>query len=355
MIRMPLRLVPDGTRVARPVCDARGRTLLTANAEVTPEMRTRLTELSVATVVVDDSRVCDLEEPGLLPALTVTETVQVLDDLFGSHDPGRLSPCQLKLSFAAGEMARDLKAETTAGIDPVGVIAVSSPLSRHSLNVAILSVILARRYRSDAPLADVAMAGLLHDVGMLCLPAELARTAGRLSAFQQEQLEKHPRLGLGLLERLPRLSAFTKVVCVHHHERLDGSGYSGKLAGDEIHWMARVVAVADVYLTLTDPFLFPPAVLPHEALEFVMSGAGTEFDPQVVRAFCAVVSPYPVGTLVKLSTGETGVVVATNPAVPARPSIRLLIDAAGRQVEGVRELDLAAGSEQTRVVEEVVC
>jgi len=135
-------------------------------------------------------------------------------------------------------------------------------------------------------------------------------------------MRTHPDAGVELL-RAANLSPLTVSVIRDHHERPDGTGYPHGLRGNAIHEFARFAAVADVYDAVTSKRVYSGAVQPHVGVEIIREGAGTQFCPDVVRHFRAVVMPYPVGHEVVLPDGRKGVVAAVDPLAPDRPTVRV--------------------------------
>lgn len=197
----------------------------------------------------------------------------------------------------------------------------------HSLGVAILSIAIGLSLalnRND--LYDLALCAILHDIGKMGIPIEIISKPSRLTAEEYQIVKQHPVLGTQFLLRNKIIS---KKICsgiLTHHERVDGTGYPNGLAGDGIPLFGRIVSVADVYdaLTSSRPYRDPSSA--PEAIEYIMGGSGKIFDIQVVSAFLKKVSPYPVGSCVKLSNGKTAVVVKQNDYNPLRPVIQLFED-----------------------------
>lgn len=192
----------------------------------------------------------------------------------------------------------------------------------HSLSVAIMSIAIGIELGlTNQMLNELGLAGLLHDIGKVAIPIEIINKPGKLTSDEFNVVKMHPvHAASHLKERnLVNDNIFNGIV--GHHEKLDGSGYPNKLKGTDIHPYARILAVADVYDALTSnrPYRIPSP--PNEAIEFVMGGMGSHFDERVVRAFLRKVAPYPTGSKVKLSNGETAYVMKNYPDQPLRPMV----------------------------------
>lgn len=126
-----------------------------------------------------------------------------------------------------------------------------------------------------------------------------------------------------------------------HHERENGSGYPRGIKGNEIHDYAKLIAIIDSYDAMTTHRPYRLAMLPHQAMEILFSGVETLYDYKKVALFRDNVAIYPLGLSVKLSTGEKGVVVVINPAIPQRPTIRIMEGADGEKITQPYEVDLS--------------
>ena len=145
-------------------------------------------------------------------------------------------------------------------------------------------------------------------------------------------MKTHADAGVELL-RPADLSPLALSVVRDHHERIDGSGYPDGLIGHQVQEFPRIAAVADVYDAVTSERVYKPAAPPHVGVKVIRAGAGTGFCPNVVRAFRAVVMPYPVGHEIKLPDGRVGVVSHVDIAEPDVPTVR--VKGAARRGRGV--------------------
>jgi len=162
----------------------------------------------------------------------------------------------------------------------------------HSQRTAELAVRLGLQLRlGEDSLRALARGAFLHDVGKIAIPDAILNKPGRLDAEERTIIETHPQVGfelvsgsLGLEEALP--------VVLHHHERWDGKGYPGALAGKAIPLVARVAAVADVWDALTSDRSYRPGLDPADALAHIVAGRGTHFDPRAVDAMVVLAADW---------------------------------------------------------------
>jgi response regulator RpfG family c-di-GMP phosphodiesterase len=128
------------------------------------------------------------------------------------------------------------------------------------------------------------VAAALHDVGMLAVSETILAKPGPLSEEEWRSIERHPSVGANIIEGIGKWPAAIQLV-LYHHERMDGSGYPHHLKGDQIPFLARIIAVADVYDAMISDRPYRKALSKDEAIEELMKDE-TKFDPEVVRLFC---------------------------------------------------------------------
>jgi len=224
----------------------------------------------------------------------------------------------------------------------------AADLASHSVNVAVIAGRIAMGLA--LPAEDVVRtihAGLVHDLGMACLPAVLLENPGRWSDEDREELRRHPELGAALLEPLLPRYDWLRSAVLQEHERRQGQGYPAGLAGPAIDPLARTIGVADVFEALSHPRTYRSPNTALEALEQIAGMSGEWFDPGVVAALVNEISAFPLDSWVQLSSGEIGRVVETDPENLFRPVVELTWDAEWRRIEPPRRLALATAPEVT--------
>jgi len=217
---------------------------------------------------------------------------------------------------------------------------------RHMLNTAIFAVKIGQGVGvSGNELAELALAASLHDIGMAIVPPRILNKPGSLTEEEWTLVRLHPEKGFRLLQGLgPEYERLANVI-LQHQEREDGSGYPRGLKGDEIHEFAKIIGLADTYEALTHPRPYRPQ--PHSPLEVVKEIIGSErqrFPGHILKGFIRSLSTYPVGSWVRLNTGEMARIAATNPTFPLRPVVEILMNAKGEQIQPSRRIDLAANT-----------
>ena len=157
----------------------------------------------------------------------------------------------------------------------------------HSDRVARISVRLAKELNCESEmLHTLYMAGLLHDIGKIGIDDAVLRKPGKLTDSEFEHIKEHPELGYRILADIKQLADVLPAV-LHHHEQWDGRGYPFKLAGDQIPFIARIVAVADAYDAMTGDRPYRPGMAVERVDQIFKNGAGQQWDPEVVKAYFA--------------------------------------------------------------------
>ena len=195
----------------------------------------------------------------------------------------------------------------------------------NAVNVAIVSVKIgeALRYESEK-LEQIALAGLLHDLGMFVLPDSLLYKASALTEEEVRIMREHPQHGSRLVEEVGASYSWVGRVILQEHERMDGSGYPGGLTGDHLDEMALIIGLADVFDALMNSRPYRRGRSPHQAIRTLLVSGKSVFPHHLLKALVEQLSIYPLGTTVRLNTGEIGVVSQLNRQYPLRPILRLL-------------------------------
>lgn len=161
---------------------------------------------------------------------------------------------------------------------------------KHSEDVMEYSLMIAREIDIDeGDQHMVAVAALLHDVGKIGVPDAILRKPGKLTDEEFEAVKQHPQMGAVMVGAVPGLEGTLDAVR-HHHERWDGAGYPSGLKADQTPLTARMMAVADAYSAMTTDRPYRQGMARGKALRILSDGAGTQWDPQCVQAFLAVMT-----------------------------------------------------------------
>jgi len=211
----------------------------------------------------------------------------------------------------------------------------------HSVAVCALMAALAIEMELSEDLVRLSgFAGLMHDLGKAKIPLEILNKKGKLTDEDFAILRTHPRLGYELLSQVENTPAEVLDACLHHHEKMDGTGYPDQLNGEEISLITRMAAVCDVYDAVTSDRPYKKAWHASTALSRMMGWKG-HFDQEILNKFIRCVGIYPVGSVVLLSSGKLAVVVDQNPDQLVNPVVKVFFSTKSRVPLPIETLNLA--------------
>jgi HD-GYP domain-containing protein (c-di-GMP phosphodiesterase class II) len=196
-------------------------------------------------------------------------------------------------------------------------------LAHHAMNVMVLSLLLGKAAAaSEEELKHLGLGALFHDIGKTDVPSRILRNPQRNSA-EENFYQAHVGYGIKQVAVIPDMAVPAKNVIACHHERFDGNGFPNHLAGARIPRLARMVAIANRYDNLCNPFDLRTAKMPTEAVAQMFKHEAGAFDPELLKLFIKVLGIYPPGSFVQLSDGSVGIVVETNTEQLLRPLVML--------------------------------
>lgn len=191
----------------------------------------------------------------------------------------------------------------------------------HAMNVAVLSMLLARALRQPAEtVAAIGTGAMLHDVGKLDVPERLRQHDERFNPMEQRAYASHVDGGLSHARRMGLGTIETRVIG-EHHEWADGSGFPGQLLGEAIAPAARIVALVNRFDNLCNPASLLTPLTPHEAMAQLFSRERPRCDPAVIDTFIRMMGVYPAGSVVQLADERFALVMRVNPARPLKPQV----------------------------------
>jgi putative nucleotidyltransferase with HDIG domain len=224
----------------------------------------------------------------------------------------------------------------------------------HSVAVCAMMVSLARNLGlDDATTREAGMAGLMHDLGKAMMPMDVLNKPGKLTDAEFVIVKSHPERGHELLLEGGSASEAVRDVCLHHHEKMDGSGYPHRLKGDQISLLAKMGAVCDVYDAITSDRPYKAGWDPAESIRKMTAWCNGHFDEAVFRAFVKSIGIYPVGSLVKLTSGRLAVVTEQSAKSLVTPVVKVFFSSKSGVYLKPETLDLsrAAGAEKIVSIE----
>lgn len=351
----PVRKLTPGDVLAKPVLGSDGRALLQAGVVLTTGYIRGLKRLNLNYVYIQDSDTYDIEtEETLSPAVQreVLTNVKLIYDKLSD-------PLRGEQLVKSGELGREfnhlfkimfdsLLSDRTFIVNLSAIYSSDAYLYTHCMNVGTMASVLglAAGWNQDR-VRKLGLGSMLHDIGKLKIDKDILDKPGKLTDEERVEVERHCELGYQILVRQPDISPVSAHCALQHHEKMDGTGYPRRLRGQDIHEFGRLLAVADVYDAMTSNRVYRKATLPHEAVGYLSTQAGSHFDPDYVDLFMKHMNIYPNGLPVELSNGLSGVVARANPHDLQRPVV-LVLKEQGYAISPI-EIDLSKNHDVTIV------
>jgi HD-GYP domain-containing protein (c-di-GMP phosphodiesterase class II) len=214
--------------------------------------------------------------------------------------------------------------------DPDQTITTSAEVSRNpeiterAVRISVLAMAIAMEMGWDEDLIrEVGQCGLVHDWGMFRLSEEIRSQRAALSENDRQQMTQHPLYTFEMLEKMSELPDSVRIAAAQVHEKLDGSGYPHQLKDAQIHPYAKILHVADAYVSLTEETWGRPAYIAYDAMVYLLSQVKTKnISIDAVRALLNVVALFPIGSHVQLSDGSEARVIRRGNGVYTEPVVQ---------------------------------
>lgn len=301
-----------GMIVGKSIYNEKGDILVNYRVSLNDKLISRMREKGLSGFYIEDSLSEDIEIENLISDNLERKAAQALHkmDIDAALD-------------VASDITEELSVNGEININLVSLRTKSDYTYKHSINVAILSVLIGMGMGMKKPmLKELAASGLLHDIGKIAIPPEILDKPGPLTEEEFEMIKKHSELGYEKLKDNISISSKTKMGVYMHHENINGTGYPLGLEEDQIYTFAKIIHVADVYDAITSKRVYKRAQSPNEAVDFLTKNAGTMFQPECVQAFITYIPVYPKGRNVMLSDGTVAVVVENRQQNTLNPIVR---------------------------------
>lgn len=350
---VPINSIKPESELAKTIYNARGSVLLKKGVKLTESILKKIYENGIHMIYINDEysqgEIEDIIKPELrqkaISAIRETyekSIVAIQSELQSAKGIKQKNVARRNENYIqdmnklAAKLVEEILSKTSTLINLVDIKTMDSYTYEHSLNVAVLSLVLGVQLKlNKKDLEDLCVGAILHDIGKVIIDPEVF-TKMNLSEEEEKLYQSHAEVGYNYLKEYYNLSGRARIIALQHHERWDGLGYPRHTKEENIHKFARIVAITNTYDRLTSNPYQEDLVPPNEAIEYIMACGGQLFDFEYANYFVRNINPYPEGTLVKLSNGVSAVVRASHLNYPLRPIVKTL------NIEGQteREIDL---------------
>ncbi|PTB95233.1 phosphohydrolase [Marinobacter sp. B9-2] len=231
--------------------------------------------------------------------------------------------------------------------------------AEHCINVSILAAAFGKHLGLlEGEIRNLALCGLLHDVGKTRIPDEILNKPGALTPKEFDLMRHHTTHGRTILMGTSNSLNTAVDVAFSHHERMDGSGYPRGLHAQQIPYFAKIIGLVDTYDAITSNRVYDKGRASMQALEIIHKHRGTQFDEELADAFIQMIGVYPPGSIVEMVNGEVGIVVESRPEHKLKPAVLLVRESDKSLMSPYRTVDLKvspedAAGETYRIAREV--
>jgi putative nucleotidyltransferase with HDIG domain len=222
----------------------------------------------------------------------------------------------------------------------------------HSVNVGILALSLAQHLEHSETLQmEVGVAGLLHDIGKTFTPLTVLNKPGPLSDDEWEIIRRHPLDGTRLIEKMEGPPPGTSTIVLEHHMGYNLRGYPNAPGPNhKQHPGTGIVTISDCYDSMTTLRAYQERLEPREALKKMNNLAGKHFDPTTLKSFIQMLGIYPIGSLVRLNSGEIALVTGVESGDPNHPRVKIVTDRDGKKLSEYREMKLSEDPQGREII-----
>lgn len=329
--------IQDNDILAKPILTWDYQVILPQGATLKKEYRKRLEELGITEVEVKDKE-SEIDQIIILKADIENSIKEKVKDILERHTYQNNQELA-ELSKTADSIISTIIEEERVIEKVFDIKERSTDIYEHSISICSLAILTALKLNVDKQkIHDIGVGCLLHDIGLRYSTIDFVhKNIDELSVVEVAEYKKHPINGYISIQQEKWISDLSKAIILHHHERMDGSGFP--LHTREIPYECRIVNVCDAFDEMICGIAMKQIKV-YEAVEYLKTFKDKLFDSKVVDAFLTFTAVYPAGTHVITNEGELGVVIAQNKDFHDRPILRMIKDKNGEDIKGEMIKDL---------------
>lgn len=328
--------IKDGTVLAKSIYSCSGRLLLSKGIKLDKKLIYTLRKHQIYYVYIEDKISEGVEIESIIDDSVRIKAMNTMKKVFSTtayqnRGNGRVEwiplSVQQEVENVIEDILKTLKDNKNVLYSMTELMGTDMQTYRHSVNVAILSILTAKSLGVEEKYIEkIAMGGLLHDIGKSQVDPEILNKSGNLTEDEINIIKKHPQYGYEMVKENRNLSYIIKKVIYEHHELLDGSGYPKGLKDEEIDVYSRIITICDMFDSMTSDNKNSKGIPVYKALEILSSQCFKKIDAEIYSKFIENIAVYPIGTGVVLEDGRKGIVIDIHRACTSRPIIKIIED-----------------------------
>ncbi|MCY6371009.1 HD-GYP domain-containing protein [Clostridium ganghwense] len=320
---VPANCLREGMKLARNVYSKSGIVLLAKDVVLTKKYIEDIHKLVINGVYIEDSLSENIKIENVISEELRVGAVKTIKDIY--NNPSSIVKSLDLVEIMAKNMMDQILANKSIMINMIDIKSFDDFLYSHSVNVGVLSAVIGIALNLDeVKLEKLITSAMLHDIGKVFIPRAILNRQENLTDKEKEIMNSHAEKGYRYIKKYYNIPVTSYVGILQHHERYDGKGYPDGKKGENISLFGRIICLCDAYDNLISEMPNKKAYLPSDAIEYIMAYNGSIFDPKLVKLFLRKVAPYPLGTIVKLSTGKKAIVMENNEECSTRPVVKIL-------------------------------
>lgn len=332
---IPALCLREGMIVGKNIYGNNGQLLLTKGTNIKDYHIESVKKKGFSGIYINDSLSSDIEIENIVSDELRQKTVKGLKDVFIAIDGNsndRYDKMDV-LKYQVEDIIEQILNNNSLMVNMLDLKYFDDYTYQHSVNVAVLSIIIGVALKFNRKkLYILGLGALLHDIGKVFIDKDILNKPGKLTDEEFTIMKNHVVHGYDYLKKEFQFPVQSYMGALDHHEKYDGTGYPNNKVADKISLFGRIISIADVYDALTSERPYRTAMIPSEATEYLMGGAGSSFDYELIKLFVQKVAPYPLGTCVCLTNKYKGIVTHNYQDACLRPKIRIF-EVDGHEVE----------------------
>ncbi len=322
-----LAALKEGMVLGKNIYGSDMRILLSKGTVLQKEYIEKIDRYNLDAVYIDDEFTSDIKINDIIAPELRNEMTAKIKGFFSmpeNADAAKYAGLKKEASVLISKIIDDILKDREVVVNLVNLKSHDEYTYQHSVNVGVLCAVMGTSLGyTTRDITELTTAGIFHDIGKKLISKNILTKPGKLTEEEFEVIKAHPKLGYDFAQKYLNFSSTTLNAILLHHERWDGSGYPYRRSGTEISEFAQIVAICDVFDAMTSNRVYHDAMLPSEAVEYLMASGNTQFSSKIVEAFLRKIAAYPLGMTVELSDGRQGVVCQNTQGLTLRPKVKL--------------------------------